>query len=360
MHRRELPLHKKHVQLGAKFGVFGSWEVPLYYSSILEEHEAVRIRAGLFDISHMGEFFLEGAHAGAFLEELFPRDVVGLKEGRAIYGPLLNEKGGIVDDVIIYKLNPESFLLIVNATNIEKDQAWIRSRLPSGVEFHNASEQKGLLALQGPASAGLVGRLFGEDFSGLKYYQFRKWGSGIIARTGYTGEIGFEIMVDRDDLYEVWGTIFAGGKRDGLAVVGFGARDTLRLEAGMLLYGHDMTSETTPLEAGIDWAVDFNKERFMGREALLRQKAEGLRRRLVGFEVIERGIPRCDCEIRKSGRAIGKVTSGSFSPTLGKNIGLGYVEIAEAEVGNEVEIVIRERPFKASIVKLPFYHSSKA
>lgn len=355
---RRLPLHAKHAEKGARFGAFGDWEVPLYYTSILEEHEAVRERAGLFDISHMGEFFLSGPHAESFLQELLPRDICRLAPGAAFYMPLLNERGGIVDDIILYRFAPDLFLLIVNAANVEKDFDWIKPRVPSGVSFENQSEEKGLLALQGPQSAAIVKAAFGGNFSDLAYYHFRGWKSGMMARTGYTGEDGFEIMADNKDLPEIWETLFRAGKSIGLAPTGFGARDTLRLEAAMPLYGHDMNDDTSPFEAGIGWAVDLTKKSFVGREPLAAQNKEGMKRRLVGFEMIDRGIPRQDCVIRKAGREIGRVTSGSFAPTLQKNIGLGYVPAGDGEPGREIEIVIRGNALKARIVKLPFYKRS--
>ncbi len=352
---RRLPLHAKHAQMQARFGAFGEWEVPLYYTSILEEHEAVRKRAGLFDISHMGEFFLTGPRTEAFLQELLPRDINRVAVGAASYTPLLNERGGIVDDVILYRFGADLFLLIVNAGNVEKDFNWIKPRVPSGVHFENQSEDKGLLALQGPQSAAILKAATKEDFSMLSYYHFREWGGGMIARTGYTGEDGFEIMVDQKQLPEIWDALFRAGTALGLVPAGFGARDTLRLEAAMPLYGHDMNDDTSPFEVGIGWAVDLEKKSFVGYEPLTAQKKEGVKRQLTGFEMIDRGIPRQDCPIQKAGKEIGRVTSGSFAPSLQKNIGLGYVPAEDAEPGREIEIVIRANPLKARIVKLPFY-----
>ncbi len=357
---QQLPLHSKHVEKGAKFGAFGVWEVPLYYTGILEEHEAVRARSGLFDISHMGEFWVSGLGAPDFLEGLLPRRVAGMKVGQALYMPLLHERGGIIDDIIVYRFAECGFLLIVNAGNIEKDYRWIESHVPQGVEFEDRSDSKGLLALQGPRSAEILQRAYGAGFSALPYYHFKEWSSGMIARTGYTGEDGFEIMVDQKDLPCVWEALVSAGKDGGLLPVGFGSRDTLRLEAGMPLYGHDLKDDTTPLEAGLGWAVDLSKPSFIGRDALAKQKENGVKRKLVGFEMIERGIPRQDYEIQKKGRAIGKVTSGSFSPTLKKNIGMGYVAVDVAALGNEIEIIVRDHSLKAKIVKLPFYKRQKS
>ena len=357
---RRLPLHDKHADKGARFGAFGGWEVPLYYTSILEEHEAVRRRAGLFDISHMGEFFAAGKRAVEFLDALLPRNIAAMADGRALYMPLLREDGGIVDDIIVYRFAKDLFLLIVNASNEEKDFRFMSRRVPAGAAFRNATEEKGLLALQGPASVRILARAFGKlPVLSAKYYHFQPWQSGMIARTGYTGEDGFEIMADQKELPQIWDALFAAGKSEGLAPAGFGARDTLRIEAGMVLYGHDITEETTPLQAGLGWAVDFTKPAFTGREKLLAEKTGGVKRKLVGFEMIERGIPRGDYEIAKAGSVIGKVTSGSFSPTLQKNIGMGYVPAEEAAPGNEIEILIRAKALKGRIVKLPFYQRNK-
>lgn len=357
---RRLPLHEKHAVKGARFGAFGDWEVPLYYTSILEEHHAVRRQAGLFDISHMGEFFVLGAKAENFLQELLPRNLEAVRDGQAKYMPLLNERGGMVDDIVLYRISKDRFLIIVNAANIEKDFSWIRPRVSAGVLFENQSEEKGLLALQGPESSRILERAFGGHFNRLRYYEFALWKSGMISRTGYTGEDGFEIMVDKKDLEEVWDKLFAASKGDSVLVpVGFGARDTLRLEAAMPLYGHDMKDDVSPLELGMGWAVDLNKASFCGRDALLKESRQGSRRKLVGFEMVDRGIPRQDCAIRKGSRELGKVTSGTFAPTLQKNIGLGYVPAEEATVGNEIQIIVRDKPLKAKIVKLPFYKRRK-
>lgn len=355
---RRLPLHDRHAEKKAKFGTFGDWEVPLYYSTILEEHEAVRRQAGLFDISHMGEFFFKGGKAESFLQYLLPRDVKRLSNGQAFYTVLLNEKGGIVDDIILYCQAANDFLMIVNAENVDKDFQWIQGRLMQGVDFFNASDQKGLLALQGPQSPEIIRRLFGPSYASLNYYHFASYKNGVIARAGYTGEDGFEIMVDRRDLPKVWDEIFAKAG-DQVVPAGFGARDTLRLEAGMLLYGHDMDDETTPFEAGIDWTIDIEKPDFIGRKQLLEQKEKGITKRLIGFEMIDRGIPRQGYEIARQGKTSGMVTSGSFAPTLQKNIGMGYVNPQDSDIDVRIEIKIRSHSVKAKIVKRPFYKRKK-
>ena len=357
---RKLPLHDRHAALGGKFGNFGDWEVPLYFAGILEEHDAVRSRAGLFDISHMGKFYFEGAGTAAFLNSFLPRNIQTMESGKALYMPLLNDQGGFVDDIIVYKVNDARFIIIVNASNTDKDDAWIRSRTPQGVEFTNASAEKGLIAIQGPLSVKLLEKVLGtSEFSSLGYYRFKEWKDGMIARTGYTGEDGFEIMAGFDILGKLWDGLLAAGKDQGVMPIGFGARDTLRLEAGMPLYGHDMDDKISPIEAGLDWAIDWTKEKFTARDILLKQKQQGAAKKLVGFEMVERGIPRQDYNIQKNGKNTGVVTSGTFSPTLKKNIGMGYVEIENSKPGTEIEIVVRDKAIKANVVKLPFYKRSR-
>ena len=356
---KRLPLHDLHVKAGAHMGAFGAWEVPLYFTSILDEHDAVRNRAGIFDISHMGEFFVRGKDARTFLDQILPRKMSRLENGKALYAPLLNEAGGIVDDLIVYQISPENFLLIVNAANIEKDFRWIRSHVIPGVELENASDGKFLFALQGPKSLEIVETLFGQKLGDLRYYHFltlqTQWGELFVSRTGYTGEDGFEIMADTSKAAPVWHAIFEVGKRFDLKPIGFGARDTLRLEAGMALYGQDMDDSTSAVEAALEWAVDFDKTNFTGRTRNAKEKEKGASKRLVGLEMTERGIPRHGCDIHKQGRALGQVTSGTFSPTLKKNIALGYVPPEESQIGNEIEVVIRNQNVKARVTRFPFY-----
>lgn len=356
---KRLPIHPLHVEAHGHFGHFGDWEVPLYFSSILEEHEAVRTKAGLFDISHMGEFFVRGRDAKRFLDFLFPRKMSRLEDAKALYSPLLNAEGGIVDDVILYQLNPQNFLLIVNASNIQKDFDWIHRHLPRTVELENASDEKSLFALQGPQAISIVESLFHCDFRPLGYYRFLKlkseWGELFISRTGYTGEDGFEIMAGVSEASNLWSALMEAGKGWGLQPIGFGARDTLRLEASMPLYGQDMDDTTSILEAGLEWAVDLDKDNFIGRERNLREKKEGPLRKLIGFEMLDRGIPRHGFEIEAKGRVLGHVTSGGFAPTLRKNIGMGYVATDQSYTGNEIDIVIRGQRVRARVTKMPFY-----
>lgn len=357
----QLPLHPQHAEKGAKFGTFGTWEVPLYYTSVLEEHHLVRSKAGLFDISHMGEFLVEGKNALAFLNRLVPRDISKSEDGQALYTMFLNPEGGIIDDIIIYRYHAEKFLLIVNAGNVETDWQWVKAAAEhEDVHVENITNQKGLLALQGPLSASLLDRFLAGDISkNLKYYRFWDSCGMLIARTGYTGEDGFEIMVDQADLTRVWDELLNLGKKDGLAPVGFGARDTLRLEAGMPLHGSDITAETTPLEAGLGWTLNLEKKEFVGKNILEEQKRKGVKKKLIGFEMTERGIPRHGYPVFKNGREIGQVTSGSFSPTLKKNIGLAYVCPEALESDQTVQIKIREQLAAARIATLPFYKRKK-
>jgi aminomethyltransferase len=355
-HIRQLPLHELHVKKSAKLGHFGDWEVPLYFTTILEEHDAVRTKAGLFDISHMGKFYFEGPGVVNYLDRMLPRPISPMTNGQALYMPLLNEKGGFVDDIIVYRIAPARFFIIVNAGNVAKDYDWMNRKKPQDVTFHDLSSKQGLIALQGPAAPKILEKAFpGQGFADLKYYGFKEWQGGMVARTGYTGEDGYEIMADLKRLPEIWTKLLEAGKEDGIAPIGFGARDTLRLEAGMLLYGHDMNDGVSPLEAGVSWALDLNKGEFTGRDALLTQKQKGIAKKIIGFEMLDRGIPRQDYDILKNGKPVGKVTSGSFSPTLKKNIGLGYVPVELAIPDTEIEIQVRDKALKAKVVKLPFY-----
>lgn len=352
---RKLPLHDEHLARGARMGDFGGWEVPLFYSSILLEHAAVRAKAGLFDISHMGEFRVEGPGALDFLEKNLPRRLASVKPQHAVYMPLVNDEGGMVDDIIVYRVAEDRFLIIVNAGNVEKDFRWFKARVPENVTLTDLSGPMGLLALQGPAGQAILLDAFGAFYKDIRRFGYKDFEGGIIARTGYTGEDGYEIMVPKEKLKLVWEALFRVGAKHGLVPAGFGARDTLRLEAAMPLYGHELTDEITPLEAGLEWAVDLTKDVFPGLAVLKEQKTAGVTKKRIGFEMTGRGIPRYECEILKGGRKIGWVTSGSFIPTTGKNIGMGYVEAAEAREGNAVDILIRGNPSPAKIVSLPFY-----
>ena len=343
-------------------GAFGEWEVPLYYSTVIEEHQAVRSLVGIFDISHMGEIYVEGSQAKETLNYIVTNRMERLSPGKALYSPVCNEHGGIVDDVIVYELDPERYLVIVNASNVEKDYEWFLKHCSKDVKITNRSNELGLLAIQGPKSALLLQKVFSSSFKQLAYYSMMQmsspWEGVLVARTGYTGELGFEIVVSQDNLEEVYSTVMEKGKEFGIKPIGFGARDTLRLEAAMFLYGQDMDDTTTPLEAGLERTVVFEKE-FVGRKALLAQKEAGVSRKLVGFEMLGHGLARHGYPVYRGNRQIGQVTSGSFAPTLKKNIGLAYLAIGEIDSKEPIDIQIRSNQISAQIVKLPFYQKKQ-
>lgn len=358
---RRTPLYDEHRALGAKLVPFAGWEMPVQYGGprggIKAEHEAVRERAGLFDVSHMGEVAFGGPDAEGAVQRLVTRDVARLAEGQAGYAAVCLPDGGTVDDVLVYK-NPDDFLVVVNASNREGDVAHFREHTADlDVEIHDRSDDWALLALQGPEAAGILRRFTEADLSGLRYYRFEVGEVGgryaIVSRTGYTGEDGFEIYVRPDDAAPLWRALIEAGA----VPAGLGARDTLRLEAGMCLYGNELDRETTPLEAGIGFAVHLDKEPgFVGQEALRKQKEEGLRKRLVGFKMEGRGIARHGYPVLLDGERVGVVTSGTLSPTLGEAIGLALVEPG-VEDGFDVEI--RGKAVPARVVPLPFYRREK-
>ncbi len=342
---RQTPLHALHVAAGAKMVPFGGWEMPVYYSSIIEEHHAVRHHAGLFDISHMGEFIVAGPAAEATLNRLLTNDLRRLALGQAQYTLLCNERGGIIDDLIIYRLEPDQFLLIVNASNIAADLAWIQRHIP----VENQSDQTAAVALQGPEAA----KRLGIDLPHFHIGRFRLFGIECrVARTGYTGEDGFEILCSNADAARLWSELLARGAKP----CGLGARDTLRLEMCYPLHGHDITETTTPLEAGLGRFVALDKGEFVGRDVLLAQKQKGVSRRLVAFKMVEKSPPpRQHYRLLANGRAIGEVTSGAPSPSLGIGIGMGYVESGMAATGTTIEVDIRGKPFAAVIETKPLW-----
>jgi glycine cleavage system T protein (aminomethyltransferase) len=354
---RRTPLYDEHKALGARLVDFAGWEMPVQYGGIKAEHNAVRNRAGLFDVSHMGEAVFRGPDAEEAVQRLVTRDVGRLAEGQAGYCAVCYESGGTVDDVIVYK-RPEDFLVVVNASNREKDLEHFRSNVEDlEVEVADESDDWALLALQGPEAAGLVQSITGADLSSLKPFRFVEdevaGAKAIVSRTGYTGEDGFEIYLSPGDAPRVWRELLEAGATP----AGLGARDTLRLEAGMCLYGNELDPETTPLEAGIGFAVHLDKEReFIGQDALRKEKEEGLRKKLVGFEVEGRGIARHDYPVRVEDETVGHITSGTLSPTLNKAIGLALVSPG---VEDRFEVVIRDRPVEAHTVPLPFYKREK-
>ncbi|ABO49259.1 glycine cleavage system T protein [Desulforamulus reducens MI-1] len=356
---KRTPLYNIHLAAGAKMVEFGGWLMPVQYEGIIAEHQAVRSAAGLFDVSHMGEIQISGPTAREFVQRLVTNDISRLKPGCAIYSPMCNPQGGTVDDLLVYQLEDQQYLLVVNASNTDKDFHWIVSQQVPGVEIQNVSEVTCQLALQGPQAEKILQRLTAVDLSHIKSFCF-VYGAveGIhclISRTGYTGEAGFELYFPASHAERVWQAIMATGATDGLRPVGLGARDTLRFEACLALYGHELTDDISPLMAGLGWTVKFNKPEFVGKEPLLKQKEAGTTYQLVGLEMIDRGIPRQGYAIFKEGQEVGWITSGTFAPTLGKNMGLGYVEIPFADVGKELNIMVRNKPLKARIVKKPFY-----
>jgi aminomethyltransferase len=352
------PLYAAHQALGARFVDFGGWEMPVQYSSIIDEHHAVRQRAGLFDVSHMGEIELRGPHAIATAQELAVNDLGRLRDGHAQYSLLCRPSGGVVDDIMVHRLSAERVLLCVNAANTDKDFTWIAQHR-KGAEVINRSAEFALLALQGPRATEILGGLTRLPLAQIPPFAF---GEGrvsdrvaLVAHTGYTGEDGWEIYCAPRDAGTLWGALLEAGHRFGIRPAGLGARDTLRLERALPLYGHELTDETTPLEAGLGWAVRFTKPSFIGRDALLQQREHGLPRRLVGFEMTAPGIPRQGYPIVHDGGVVGTVTSGTKSPTLGKAIGLGYVASTLGVVGTQLGVDIRGRVIGARVVQLPFY-----
>lgn len=346
---------------------FSGWEMPVQFAGIRQEHEAVRTAAGAFDISHMGKFVLVGSDVIAQLQMLVPSDLSRLSVGKAQYTVLLNEQGGIIDDLIVYHqgvdtLGEQRVTLIVNAGTTQKDKAWLRSHLTDAIEFTDLSREQALIAVQGPTATQHLQQLCpDEDLAAIGRYNHRTGKvlgyEAFLARTGYTGEDGFEVMVAAEVASEVWQKLMDGG----VVPCGLGARDTLRLEAAMALYGQDVNDSVTPIEAGLSWLVHLDKsEDFVGRAVLERQKAEGPSRRLVGLTLAGRNIARHDYLILEGGESVGVVTSGTLSPTLGYPVALGYVPPALAKVGNTVEVAIRKKVFPATVVKRPFYKAAKA
>ncbi len=362
---KRTPLYEQHRALGARLVEFGGWEMPVQYSGILQEHEAVRTRAGLFDVSHMGEFKLEGPGALAFLQYLLPNDISRLAVEQALYTQLCLPDGNVIDDLLVYHLAEMHYMLVVNAANIAKDFAWVQKQAEHfhDVRVTDQSDTTALIALQGPLAQAILQPLTEVDLANIRYYHFAGGAvDGVdcfISRTGYTGEDGFELYCAPVDVVKLWDDLLAAGKTQGLLPAGLGARDTLRIEAGFCLYGHELNEQTNPLEAGLGWSVKFNKGDFIGRDALLKIKQEGVERKLVGVEMLERGICRAEYVIYDNEHPIGSLTSGAPSPTVHKNIGMGYVVAAHAVVGERIAIDIRGRRTAAQIAALPFYKRQK-
>lgn len=359
---KNTPFTNKHIALGAKMAPFAGYNMPISYTGINDEHAAVRKNAGVFDVSHMGEFILKGENALDLIQRVTSNDAAKLKNGQAQYSCLPNEEGGIVDDLLVYCIEENKvYMLVVNASNIEKDWNWIVKHNTNKAEMHNISDKTCLLAIQGPNATKILQPLTEMDILNLKYYTFTKGTFAgvenvLVSATGYTGAGGVEIYFEDKDgaADKIWDAIFAAGGPQGLKPIGLGARDTLRLEMGFCLYGNDIDDTTSPMEAGLGWITKFTKE-FTSKEIFARQKAEGVSRKLVGFEMIEKGIPRHGYEIKDySGETIGVVTSGTQSPSLGKAIGMGYVRTAFAAIDTDIYIKVRDKLLQAKVAKIPF------
>lgn len=359
-HINEIPLAEVHRKLGAKMVPFAGFNMPVRYSSDIEEHKTVRDGVGVFDVSHMGEFILEGDGALDLIQKVCTNDASVLKPGKAQYSCMTNETGGIVDDLLVYMLDENKYMLVLNASNIDKDWNWIESKNSEDVSMRNISDETALFAVQGPKAIDTLQVLTSIDLNQIPYYSFATGNmagveSVIISATGYTGAGGFELYVHKDQAAELWEEIFKAGASYLIKPIGLGARDTLRLEMGYCLYGNDLNDDTSPIEAGLGWITKFNKD-FTASSLLYKQKEQGLRKKLVGFELEERGIPRKDYLIENmDGVEIGSVTSGTMSPSLNKGIGMGYIKAEYASPGEKVFIRVRNKALSAKIVKLPFF-----
>lgn len=356
------PFTHKHLALGAKMAEFAGYNMPISYSGINDEHAAVRKNAGVFDVSHMGEFILKGPHALDLIQRVTSNDAAKLKAGQAQYSCLPNKQGGIVDDLLVYCIEENNvYMLVVNASNIQKDWDWIQQHNTAPAELHDISARTCLLAVQGPNATKILQTLTDMDIMHLKYYTFTKGKFAgvenvLVSATGYTGAGGVEIYFeDKDGAADIiWDAIFTAGAADGIKPIGLGARDTLRLEMGFCLYGNDIDDASSPIEAGLGWITKFTKE-FTSKEIFAQQKAEGVKRKLVGFEMIDKGIPRHGYEIQDAnGQSLGVVTSGTQSPSLGKAIGLGYVSSGSAAIDRTIYIKVREKLLQAKVAKIPF------
>ena len=358
---KQTPLNRRHRDLGARMVEFGGWDMPVEYTGIAEEHLAVRTRAGLFDVSHMGQIEIAGAHALAAVQHISSNDAARLAVGQAHYSGLMTPQGTFVDDLLVYRFSDVHFMLVVNAGNIEKDYRWIAEQVKGFADAMavNSSSRYALIAIQGPAAIPIVQTLTSVDLSAIKYYWF---GTGEVAgvratlsRTGYTGEDGFELFVPPAQAERVWNAVLDAGRPSGLIPCGLGARDTLRLEAGMRLYGNDIDETTSVLEADLGWIVGWKKGEFLGATELRRQKDEGISRRLIGFEMLDRGIARHGYDVYIDGEKVGHVTSGTQTPYIKKAIGMAYLPVGRAMPDTEFEVDVRGRRLKARAVPLPFY-----
>jgi aminomethyltransferase len=357
---KKTALYDEHIDLGGKIVDFGGWALPVQYSGILAEHMAVRQAAGLFDVSHMGEIMIEGPEAEAFIQQLVTNNLAGAEDGRIIYSPMCYENGTVVDDVLIYRYNGQKYLMVVNAANTDKDWQWLQDKKDDfAVELKNISDHISQLALQGPLSAQILAKVSDARITELRFYRFYPQiqicgQAALVSRSGYTGEDGFEIYADAAAVVNIWRGLLAAGADEGILPCGLGARDTLRFEAALPLYGHEISAEILPLEAGLEKFVDLNKANFIGKEALLSAKTAGIKRKLVGLEVIGRGIARERHEVQKDGKNIGFVTSGSYAPSMKKNLAMALLDIDYAQEGQTVDIIIRGNTVAAEIIPRPF------
>lgn len=357
---KETALTGVHKALGAKMVEFAGYLMPVSYSGINDEHETVRNKVGVFDVSHMGEFILKGPDALDLIQRTTSNDASKLTAGKVQYSCLPNDRGGIVDDLLVYCIDDQTYMLVVNASNIQKDWDWISSHNTKNVEMHNISDKTSLLAVQGPLATSVLQKLTSMDIGSLAYYTFTKGEFAgcpnvLVSATGYTGAGGYEVYFENQYAEKIWNAVFEAGAEAGIKPAGLGCRDTLRLEMGFCLYGNDIDDTTSPIEAGLGWITKFTKD-FVNSQALKNQKEQGPSRKLVGFEMLDRGIPRHGYEIRNAeGTVIGVVTSGTQSPSLGKAIGMGYVASGNHAEGSEIYIQVRDKGLKAKVVKIPFY-----
>lgn len=358
---RKTPLYNTYKQYGGKLVEFGGWEMPIQFEGIILEHEAVRHSAGIFDVSHMGEVEIIGADAFGFVQNLVTNDVAVLKDNQILYTFMCYTNGGVVDDLLVYKFSDEHFYLVINAGNIEKDFQWMVDNKGSyNIEIINSSDLVAEIAIQGPKAQKILQKITDLDLDEIKFFWLKRdvlvdGVKCIVSRTGYTGEDGFEIYTSTGEIEKLWHKLIDIGVEDGLKPAGLGCRDTLRFEASLPLYGNELSQDITPLEAGFGFFVKLQKPCFIGKEALLKQKEEGLKRKLIGFEMKDRGIPRHGYEVVILGEKIGVVTTGYFSPTLKKNIGFALIDSKYSEIGTEIEIVIRNKPLKAEVISKKFY-----
>lgn len=361
---KKTPLNEEHRRLGAKMVPFVGWDMPVQYTGVIDEHIAVRTAAGIFDVSHMGEIEVKGKDALNYLQKITTNDVSSLAEGQIHYSGLIYPEGTFVDDLLVYKFKNDHYLLVVNASNKDKDFDWcLKNKSGFDVEVIDRSPEYGQIALQGPEAEKILQPLTDVKLSDIKYYWFTtgkvNGAECIVSRTGYTGEDGFEVYCGLGDAVGIWKAMMKEGAKYGIKPAGLGARDTLRLEAKMALYGNDIDNTTTVLEAGLGWILKLDKGEFNGKDALIKQKEQGLKRKLVGFEMVDKGIARHGYDVVKDGRKIGYVSSGSYAPFLKKNIGLAYLPAEMTEIGTEFQIDIRGKNHKAVVVKTPFYKRQK-